>query len=81
MKFKEFVEWCNYRAFDGCWGMRTARFCISVIRTVRSLPFWKREKVWRVINAEYNIEKGIVEHINKKIDKMQKRMEESNDWT
>lgn len=34
MKFKEFVNWCNERACDGCWGMLEAIACINL----RALP-------------------------------------------
>lgn len=47
MTFKEFVEWCNDRACDGCWGLKTAMLCIEVIHDVREHPFWKREKAWK----------------------------------
>lgn len=30
MKFKEFVNWCNERACDGCWGMLEAIACINL---------------------------------------------------
>lgn len=30
MKFKEFVNWCNERACDGCWGTLTAINCSSI---------------------------------------------------
>lgn len=44
MKFKEFVNWCNERACDGCWGMLTAMASIDLIQQVRKIPFWRREK-------------------------------------
>ena len=31
MKYREFVRWCNERAFDGCWGMLEAMACIWVL--------------------------------------------------
>ena len=67
MKFKEFVEWCNQRACDGCWGMNTAMFCIETIRDVRKQPFWKREKYWHDINRELQVEEKVVIPINAKI--------------
>ena len=67
MKFKEFVEWCNQRACDGCWGMNTAMFCIETIREVRKQPFWKREKYWQGINRELQVEEKVVIPINAKI--------------
>lgn len=44
MKFKEFTNWCNERACDGCWGMLEAMACIDLIGEVKKVPFWKREK-------------------------------------
>lgn len=49
MKYKEFVAWCNNRACDGQWSMATAVHCISIMREIRNLPFWKREKEWQKI--------------------------------
>lgn len=65
MKFKEFCNWCNDRAFDGCWGSMNAIICISVMETVRQKPFWKREKIWKSV-----YEVNVVEHIVKPINKM-----------
>ena len=56
MTFKEFVDWCNERACDGCWGMGAAIECINVITEVRKQPFWRRDKKWQEINKEYNFE-------------------------
>ena len=67
MKFKEFVDWCNQRACDGCWGIKTAVLCIEVIKEIRKAPFWKREKRWEEVNADGFIEKNIVQPINQKI--------------
>lgn len=47
MKYKEFVQWCNQRACDGCWGTEEAIVCIAVMGDIRKEPFWRREKVWR----------------------------------
>lgn len=35
MTFKQFVSWCNQRAFDGCWSMITAMACIDLIEKIR----------------------------------------------
>lgn len=67
MTFKQFGEWCNERACDGCWSSGIAMFCIAVCDQVGKCRFWKREKVWREINREYDIEKNIVCPINEKI--------------
>lgn len=54
MKFKEFTNWCNERACDGCWGMLEAMTCISLIKEIRKAPFWKREKIWKeIVNSRY----------------------------
>jgi hypothetical protein len=68
MKFKEFLDWCNQRAFDGCWGRMEAIRCIEIIDEVRAKPFWRREKEWQRLNAEYSIEKDLVIPINKMIE-------------
>ena len=47
MTFKEFREWCNDRACDGCWGMNAATICIGVISEINDKPFWKRKKAWK----------------------------------
>ena len=47
MTFKQFVQWCNDRACDGCWGYITAVQCIEVLRDVKRQSFWKREKAWK----------------------------------
>ena len=65
MKFKEFVNWCNDRAADGCWGMNTAIVCIAIINEVRELPFWKREKYWKEKDEE-GVIREIIEPIEKK---------------
>ena len=39
MKFKEFVNWCNERTCDGCWGMLEAMTCIDLINEIRKIPF------------------------------------------
>lgn len=44
MTYRQFRTWCNKRAADGCWGMKTAMFCIDTIGKVEKIPFWKREK-------------------------------------
>lgn len=67
MKFKEFADWCNHRASDGCWDMETAMFCIGVMKIVRAKPFWKREKEWQALNSEFDIKKAVVDVINAKI--------------
>lgn len=43
MKFKEFVNWCNERACDGCWGTLTAMACIDLIGEVKK-PHFGKEK-------------------------------------
>ena len=67
MKFKQFMNWCNDRACDGCWGMGEALYCLGVIDEVMEQPFWKREKKWNEMNVEYSIERNIVNPTNQKI--------------
>lgn len=68
MKYKEFSDWCNQRACDGCWSMKTAIYCIGVCETINAEHFWKREKLWK---KEYEsfVVTNIVDVINEKIKK------------
>lgn len=72
MKFKEFVDWCNDRACDGCWGISAVVICTNIVREVREQSFWKREKYWR---EQY--EKEVLEKIVKPIDEKRKEMLQS----
>ena len=68
MTFKEFNDWCNERACDGYWSMKTALICAGIIRKVYKIPLWKRKKVW---NEEYReIAEEIVKVINEKIEQI-----------
>ncbi len=66
MTFKQFCNWCNERAADGCWGYEEALICIQAHDKIFSLPFWKREKIWKEKYKE-GITKNIIEPTNKKI--------------
>lgn len=46
MTYKEFLQFCNERAADGCWGRQTAMYCIGVINIMQSTPFYRRKKKW-----------------------------------
>lgn len=72
MIFKEFEEWCNERAGDGCWPKKTAMFCIEVIRNVRRESFLNRERAWQALNKMGKIEETIVRPINVKIEELEK---------
>lgn len=69
MTFKKFVKWCNERACDGCWDFRTAMVCCDIVQEIRRLPFWKREKAWKKIEADMLAK--IVNPINRKIQELQ----------
>lgn len=69
IKFKGFVNWCNERACDGCWGMLEAMTCIDLIEEIRKAPFWKREKFWKE-NYEQQVLEEIINPIEKKLDEM-----------
>ena len=71
MTFKEFVDWCNNRACDGCWSLGTVVACIDIIREVRRKPFWKREKYWSEHYKEDVVEQ-IVNPINKRIEELER---------
>lgn len=54
MKFKEFTNWCNERACDGCWGMLEAMACINLMDEIRKTPFWKGENSGKkIMNIRY----------------------------
>lgn len=72
MKYKEFKAWCNDRTCDGCWSSATAIYCINVINHIDSLPFWKREKQWRLVCGLDNIIENVVNPINEKMKEMYK---------
>lgn len=65
MKYKEFVDWCNQRACDGCWSAGTAMYCIGICSTIDSYRFWKREKIWKE-KYEEEVVRDVVEVINEK---------------
>ena len=46
MTYKEFGDWCNQRAADGCWGFQIAIICSEMYTNVLKAPFWKRKKIW-----------------------------------
>lgn len=71
MKFKEFENWCNERACDGCWGMPEAIACIKLINEVMKIQFWKREKFWKE-NYEKQVLEEIINPIEKKLEEMKK---------
>lgn len=54
-KFKDFNTWTYNHALDGRWNFHTASFCMSICRTINSLPFWKKRKMWLSINKICNI--------------------------
>lgn len=68
MTFKEFCDWCNARACDGCWGALTAMTCIDLMSRIRHTPFWKRKKSWKEI--EQQVLDEIVNPINQKMKDM-----------
>lgn len=72
MKFEEFKNWCNDRCFDGCWGKNEAIKCIMVLDYMKTIPFWKREKIWQRDCAEYIV--PIVEATNKKIQEYDRQL-------
>lgn len=71
MKFKEFVNWCNDRAADGCWGMVEAMACISIINEIHKEKFWRREKVWKE-KYEADVLNEIVQPIEEMIENYKK---------
>ena len=49
MKYKEFVAWCNKRACDGCWDIKTAILCVQIMNNINSFHFWDRGIAWKAI--------------------------------
>ena len=70
MTFKEFNEWCNRRACDGCWSANTAIYCITICREINALPFGERKKAWDEVKDF--IVKEVVQVIDEKIALMEK---------
>ena len=68
MTYKQFRHWCNERACDGCWGYLEASLCIDVMRMINKLPFWKREKVWKMVKDR--MLRDVIEPTNQKIQQM-----------
>lgn len=52
MTFKQFKQWCNDRACDGCWGHKDALCCIELIQNMMKIPWWKRNKTWKKIETQ-----------------------------
>lgn len=69
MKYKEFNDWCNQRAADGCWGLKEAVTCIEACSIFSNMSRWKREKAWK----EYE-HRGLLEQIVTETDKIIKIM-------
>lgn len=68
MNWKQFQKWCNERACDGCWGFREAMSCIDVMKMMRQLPVWKREREWKKIQHRMMVE--VITPTNKKIEEL-----------
>lgn len=71
MTFKQFRQWCNDRACDGCWGYQTAMLCIDVMKEINRFPFWKREKAWKQIEHRMLVE--VITPTNKRIQEVMDR--------
>lgn len=68
MTFKQFKQWCNERACDGCWGCNEAVYCIELLDNMMKIPFWRRNKVWKMI--ETKVLYAVVNPINQKIQEV-----------
>ena len=68
MTFKQFKEWCNDRARDGCWGFNDATYCIELIRNMMRIPWRRRIKVWQEIETQVLC--AVVTPINQKIQEV-----------
>lgn len=65
MKYKEFVNWCNERCCDGCWGSKEAMLCITFMNEINKFHFWQRNKIWHEL-YEKTVVDNIIEPINEK---------------
>lgn len=71
MKYKEFNDWCNQRASDGCWGMKEALACVDMCHLFSYIPKRKREQAWKEFYSRDVLEQIVVE-TNKIIEKSKK---------
>lgn len=67
MTYKEFNDWCNQRACDGCWSAETVLFCLEILKEVENQPFWKRSRKWEELNTKYSIQDNVINPINNKM--------------
>lgn len=44
MKYKEFFQWCNERACDGCWSSATAIYCIDIAEKNKQIAVLEKRK-------------------------------------
>lgn len=65
MTFKNFSDWCNQRAADGCWDMPSALACTEILNKVRQKPFWKRERVWKQLYKKSVVDSIVIPIENK----------------
>lgn len=70
MTYKEFRDWCNRRAADGCWGIGEVSICMAAIHEVESVHSWLpwkekklKEKKWQEVEVRYEIMEMIIEPI------------------
>ena len=64
MEYKEFTDWCNQRACDGCWGLQEAVICLDIIEKVQKTSIFKRKNKWKEVEPVAN---EIVTKTNEKI--------------
>ena len=67
MTYREFSDWCNRRAADGCWSSETAVFCLWVLKEIENQHFWKKSRKWQELNAKYSIQDNVINPINNKM--------------
>lgn len=79
MTYKEFNEWCNRRACDGCWSANTAIYCMAICRRINALPFWERKRAWDEVKDF--IEKEVVQVIDEKIALIRASEQKMNEST
>ena len=68
MTYKQYRNWCTERAMDCCWGFQEAKLCLEILGDIDSLPFWKRNKVWKKI--EHKMLYAVIEPTNRKIQEI-----------
>lgn len=47
MKFKDFAKWYEQNSSNSHWNSSMSSYCENVIRKLRNVKWWRRERVWK----------------------------------